>query len=103
MRHAAAPRCALLRNSAHCNLAFCRAAHRASTQRDGCKKMNLKIELGSKVRLLHDDGWGMPGCVIGTSGSKWRIFWPDENRHSTESACDLVLYESACQPEEVAA
>lgn len=67
--------------------------------------MNIEFKLGNKVRYREDNGWGSPGCVIEKNGAKLRIFWPDENRFSTESACDLVPYgiEIATQPEEVAA
>lgn len=63
------------------------------------------ITLGSKVKLLHDDGWGSPGCVMSLSGDRLHIYWPDENRFSDEHLADLTLYaiNIASQPQEVVA
>jgi hypothetical protein len=66
--------------------------------------MNTSPQLGSKVRLLHDDGWGSPGCVIGKSGQKLRVYWPDENVFTDHFPVDLSLYDQiASQSNEVAA
>jgi len=65
--------------------------------------MNNEFQLGNKVRHQHDDSWAEAGCVVARVGTRLRVFWPSDNIFSVESPCDLVLYESSCQPEEVAA
>lgn len=67
--------------------------------------MTAKLKLGSKVRLLHDDGWGSPGCVMACSGDRLCIYWPDENVFTHELAANLVPYQTgvASQPWELVA
>ncbi len=66
-------------------------------------QMMNTIQLGSKVRLQHDDGWASPGCVMSYSGNKLHIFWPDENVFTDEFLADLVPYGIASHPREVVA
>jgi hypothetical protein len=61
------------------------------------------IQIGSKVRRQHDDGWASPGCVISQSKDKLRVYWPDENIFTCESADNLALYDMVSQPQEIAA
>ena len=68
--------------------------------------MTSTIQIGSRVRLQHDDGWGSPGCVMSQARSgKLCIYWPDENILTSEHPADLVPYGAgvACQPGEFAA
>jgi len=67
--------------------------------------MTLSIQLGSKVRLQHDDGWGSPGCVMSQVRDRVRVYWPDENMFTVEFPTDLVPYgiDISRQPCEAAA
>lgn len=66
--------------------------------------MGGNLQLGSKVRLQKDNGWGSPGCVLSRVGMKLRVYWPDENIFTDELPSGLVPYmDCATQPQEVAA
>jgi hypothetical protein len=67
--------------------------------------MSTAFQLGSRVRLQHDDGWGQPGCVMASVGTRLRIYWPDENVFTDEFPSSLAPYgvDATSQPPEVAA
>jgi hypothetical protein len=64
--------------------------------------MGIVLNLGTRVRLLHDDGWGQPGCIIACAGEFLRVYWPDDDRATNELSANLVPYE-ARQPHELVA